>query len=292
MKLAIYSDLHTEHSAFEPPGDLDVDLIVLAGDIHTPGHTVPQWARRADRFGDRPIVYVPGNHEFYNSEMLLQSRRMREEGDRWGVHVLESRAVIVDGVRFLGCTLWTDFKLRFMQSDERLQPVPQICMWEASRNMLDYAAIRLQRHRPSGHGSIKPLLVPADTLALHHAQRSWLASELATPFDGPTVVVTHHAPSRQSLTPIYENDVVSAAFVSELPSSFFDVPVLWVHGHTHTSFDYELGHCRVICNPRGYRLHAAKGYENMRFDPYGIGVDIGCFPGGGCVGMSGNQVNA
>lgn len=75
MKLAIYSDLHVEHSLFVPPPALDADVIVLAGDIHAPGHNTPKWARRPGGFGERPVIYVPGNHEFYGSEYLAQQRR-------------------------------------------------------------------------------------------------------------------------------------------------------------------------------------------------------------------------
>jgi len=110
------------------------------------------------------------------------------------------------------------------------------------------------------------LLTPEDTLAFHRAQRQWLATKLAEPFVGPTVVVTHHAPHRQSLAARYADDWCSGAFVSELPEEFFKVPVLWVHGHTHTSFDYRVSNCRVLSNPRGY-LSASWPPENEQFDP-------------------------
>ena len=74
MKLVIYYDLHTEHLIFKPPTDLDADVIILAGEIHPPGHTTPKWARRDSVFSDRPVIYVAGNHEFYLSEYLSQKR--------------------------------------------------------------------------------------------------------------------------------------------------------------------------------------------------------------------------
>jgi hypothetical protein len=80
------------------------------------------------------------------------------------------------------------------------------------------------------------------------------------------VVLTHHGPHRLSLAPRFADHWVSTAFINELPAAFFDVPVLWVHGHTHTSFDYRIGGCRVLCNPRGYARSGAGAAENPRFD--------------------------
>lgn len=274
MKLAIYSDLHTEHSVFEAPDDLDADVIVLAGDIHTPGHTTPKWARRDSLFGDRPVVYVAGNHEFYEDECLAQKRMMQKESDRWGVHFLDARAVVIDGVRFIGCTLWTDFRLGIVQPDGSLRSDVERSMAESGRYMNDYACIKLRQPIGDRRNGMRRTLRPIDTLAFHERERRWLEEELARPFDGPTVVVTHHAPHRQSLAAEFEADWMSGAYVSELPASFFEVPVLWVHGHTHTSFDYRVGNCRVVCNPRGYPQRRHVGHENEAFDPKGLEIEV------------------
>ena len=110
---------------------------------------------------------------------------------------------------------------------------------------------------------------PKDALARHIAGKAWLEGMFAKPHDGPTVVVTHHCVSRRSVHDRWRNDVISAAFSSNLDalvgSSNAD---LWVHGHTHDSFDYRIGRTRVVCNPRGY------GSENQFFDPKLI-VEIG-----------------
>ena len=117
-------------------------------------------------------------------------------------------------------------------------------------------------------------LHPQDTLGLHRQHRDWLERCLAEPFDGPTVVVTHHGPHRGSLAPRFAADWVSTAYLSDLPPRFFDVPVLWIHGHTHASHDYAVGRCRVVCNPRGYQMPGTTGPENPRFDP-GLVVSVG-----------------
>ena len=93
------------------------------------------------------------------------------------------------------------------------------------------------------------------------------AAGLAEPFAGPTVVVAHHDPHRQSLAPRFATEWVSTAYLSALPASFLEVPVLWVHGHTHSSHDYRVGNCRVVCNPRGYQTAAMPLPENVAFKP-------------------------
>jgi hypothetical protein len=110
------------------------------------------------------------------------------------------------------------------------------------------------------------LLRAEDTLAMHWIDRDWLRRELRRPFDGPTVVVTHHAPASGSVAQQYAGDALTPAFVSQLPGEMFDVPVLWVHGHTHTPADYRCGSCRILSNPRGYRLQDGC-FENPSFKP-------------------------
>jgi hypothetical protein len=121
-------------------------------------------------------------------------------------------------------------------------------------------AMRQYRER-----EFRRLLRAEDTLAMHWVDRDWLRRELAEPFDGPTVVVTHHAPSSGSVAERYAADWLTPAFVSELPGDFFEQATLWVHGHTHSPFEYQRGRCRVMSNPRGYR-RADSSFENHRFE--------------------------
>jgi predicted phosphodiesterase len=111
------------------------------------------------------------------------------------------------------------------------------------------------------------------TLKIHWRQRHWLQAQLLQPWEGPTVVITHHAPSPASIAPAYRNDWLTPAFASELPAEMFEGVDLWVHGHTHTSFDYRIGSCRVVCNPRGYPLGPDRHAENPGFDP-GLVIEI------------------
>ncbi|MDM0085659.1 metallophosphoesterase [Variovorax sp. J31P179] len=284
MRLLILSDLHLEFGhPFVPPTD-GYDVAIIAGDIAVPAASASHWAKRASTFPcAKGVIYVLGNHEFYGGVVQSVASEMNQAARDSKVHALDCSEVVIYDVRFLGCTLWTDFALRI---DSHIGPYSHVprSLGTSRRRLSDYRVIRTEMSAQelvgaTGRYLLDPggerdhrLLTPEDTLAFHRAQRQWLATKLAEPFVGPTVVVTHHAPHRQSLAARYADDWCSGAFVSELPEEFFKVPVLWVHGHTHTSFDYRVGNCRVLSNPRGY-LSASQPPENEQFDP-ALVVDV------------------
>ncbi|MBT2321899.1 metallophosphoesterase [Variovorax paradoxus] len=278
MRLLILSDLHAEFETFEVQPDLDYDVAILAGDIVAPGRAVARWLRAPTRFGDKPVIHVAGNHEYYETVLSQELVNMRSEARDQGVHYLDCDQVVLAGVRFLGCTLWTDFRLRiddhgFAGQAVRLLSDRYRSMAECSRHLADYVAIRVEDpHTTNSMGTRR--LVPMDTLRLHRRHRSWLRARLEEPFGGPTVVVTHHAPHRGSLAPRFADDWASGGFVNEMRPEFFRVPRLWVHGHTHDSFDYEVEGCRIVCNPRGY-LNWHGEFENKAFNP---GLVVGVEP--------------
>lgn len=230
MKIHLLSDLHLEFQDWTPPAT-DADVVVLAGDIHL-GVRGVEWAKR---HFTQPVVYVPGNHEFYKHNLTTLPAKLREAAAGSVVRVLMDEAVVLDGVRFLGATLWTDFALDGCSPE---------AMRAAQQEMTDYQKIRIgtRYHRAR----------PVDTRAAHLASRSFLKASLAQPFDGPTVVVSHHAPSRLSVAEQYRGDVLSAAYASELDDLFGPGANLWLHGHMHHSCEYAQQATRVACNPRGY----------------------------------------
>ena len=268
MKLLILSDLHLEFGTFRVP-EVEVDAVILAGDVATSPAKAIRWAQRPTNFGDTPIILVPGNHEFYDGVMDTSLKDMHHAAGS-NAHALDSGEVVLNGVRFLGTSLWTDFALA-VETEAGPVSDPSRAMAYARWRMNDYKSIRVAENvaRSGVANSVKRRkrrLTPQDTAALHHVQRQWLADRLAEPFDGPTVVVTHHAPHRGSLLPKYARNWLSCAYVNELPDSFFEVPALWVHGHLHDSHDYRVGNTRVVCNPRGY----AESYPpelNAAFQP-------------------------
>ena len=244
MRLLVLADLHTEFAPFDPP-EVAADLVLLAGDIDV-GLAGIERARAA--FGDTPIVYVAGNHEFYRHSFPDLIDELRDAGSRLDVDFLENEVVVHEGVRFLGCTLWSDFEL-FGPGEDALR-----CMQAAGSRMTDYSLIRV----PPTYRQ----LTPADTRAAHRVSREFLEKELSAGFPGKTVVVTHSAPSRRSVPARFRDDPLSAAFASDLESlvrgSKADV---WVHGHTHHSVSYCLGATRVVSNQRGYPKEDPGAYD-------------------------------
>jgi len=272
MKVLILSDLHLEFAPFEPVPNLEFDVVVLAGDIHSPAKRAVQWA--ADRFRGKPVIYLLGNHEYFDSRLDTTLAEARRDAEDSNVHLLDGDELVVDGVRFLGATLWTDFALAIETPEGPVSDVRR-AMKMATNLLNDYALIRTvdeSAEPDTWRDKQGRKLQAADTLQIHQAQRAWLRDRLSEPFAGPTVVVTHHAPHRGSLAQRYADDWASGAFVTELPETFFDVPVLWVHGHTHQSFDYRVRSCRVVCNPRGY-VNWSGRIENKAFDP-GLVIDV------------------
>ena len=217
------------------------DVVVLAGDIST-GTRGVVWANATFSV---PVVYVLGNHEFYGHKLDRLVQQCMDAAAPH-VHVLERRSVEIDGVRFLGCTLWTDFRL--FGDAQRHHAMDQ-----AGQMMNDYRRIRLAR---DGFRRLKPV----DTLKEHEHSRRWLSDELAHGDLSRTVVVTHHAPHRGSLASRFRDDPVSAAYVSDLSECLGKVP-LWIHGHTHAFADYRVGETRVVCNPRGYAQEQVPGFS-------------------------------
>jgi predicted phosphodiesterase len=245
VKIRIHSDLHLEFLDWRPP-TVEADVVVLAGDIDKGARGV-EWARR--RFPDSPVIYVPGNHEFYGGELHAVLQVLHDAARRFDVQLLDATQLNIAGVRFLGATLWTDFALYGSTSSE-LRRV----MGEARLLMNDF---RLIRH---GEGM---LLSPERVREIHLEQLNWLKSRLDEPFEGPTVVVTHHLPHRASIRPGHEEVRLNAAFASDL-SYLVGPPIsLWIHGHTHDSCDYVVNGTRIVCNPRGYLPQE----PNPTFDP-------------------------
>lgn len=243
MKLHILSDLHLEFSTFQP-FKTDADVVILAGDIAKKSNGII-WAREA--FPDKEIIYVPGNHEFYGAQRTDTLTLMRIAADQCNVHLLDNDEVIINGVRFLGSTLWTDFSL--FGSDKK-----ESSMIHGKHDLQDFRLI---------HEGVM-LLTPARSIVLHEQSLAWLTAKLDTPFNGKTVVVTHHLPSEKSVVERFKQEWLSACFASELDYLFGKMD-LWVHGHTHDNLDYEANGTRVICNPRGYVTY--RGQENFNFNP-------------------------
>lgn len=247
MKLALYSDLHLSVQPLDVPAT-EADVVIVAGDVQRPAQGMA-WARQFAQ----PTLYVAGNHEFYGSDLVSTLAALRREAEGSRVRVLEQSEWQHDGVRFLGCTLWSDYRL-FDSSEQREEGLRK-----AQEFVRDFSRIGLSPDFPDR-------FTPAVSQLLFAQSVAWLESCFARPFDGPTVVVTHFAPTRASIAPQFAGSPLNACFVSDLEQRIERwQPALWLHGHVHHSCDYRVGATRIVANPRGY---APKGeVENPHFAP-------------------------
>ncbi|HVS78210.1 MAG TPA: metallophosphoesterase [Steroidobacteraceae bacterium] len=245
MRIRVLSDLHLEFQDWCPP-DVEADLVVLAGDIHSGARGV-EWARR--RFPFLPILYVPGNHEFYGRDMQDTLSDLQKAGRRFAVHVLDGRGVMIGGVRFLGATLWTDFALHGADARSLRR-----AMSDARYGMSDFSVIR--------HGA-RGIFQPEHARAMHLEQVCWIRERLTDDFRGPAVLVSHHLPHPRSIHRKYWGSTLNPSFASDLSHLMGPPIALWIHGHTHESCDYVEGGTRIVCNPRGYGPFEL----NAAFDP-------------------------
>lgn len=256
MKIRIVSDLHSEFEPFhfEPAGE---DLFIFAGDIGI-CWTGMHLANRTARALDIPVLYVSGNHEYYRNDHLELNhhtwedlpKRLSDEADHTSVvekgrtTYLEKQCVVYQGVRFIGGTLWTDMAY-FGES-----PLAEMAV---RQSMADYHCIWSKFNHPLTIDMVKER---------HRETLAFFKQKLAEPFDGPTVVISHHTPSQLSVPAEFKHEMLTAGYSSRLEEFILDTkPTLWVHGHTHTRFDYILGDTRVICNPRGYVPYESTGYD-------------------------------
>jgi predicted phosphodiesterase len=247
VKLHILSDLHLSTGALAPP-PTDADIVILAGDITRPREAVA-WAQGFAK----PVLYVLGNHEFYGGSIDGTREEMRRLCADSNVHLLDASEIVMGNVRFLGATLWTDFNLFDDAEANRKTKL------EARHLVRDFSRIKMQQ-------SAEAAFTPEDSSALFAQHAAWLDQRLRVAHPGPTVVITHHAPTRHSIHPRFEGSPLNPCFVSDAQHLMDGTRVqLWIHGHTHDSFDYVVNGTRVVCNPRGYAKNGV--IENARFDP-------------------------
>jgi predicted phosphodiesterase len=254
MKLHILSDVHNEFyraGSFsfnannkwcgEIP-ETDADIIILAGDIdaHTNGVS---WAIEQSKRLTKPILYIPGNHEFYNCDLPQTLKHMRRLSQNTEVSVMNNDEIIIQGVRFLGSILWTDYLA-----------CPTISQKDAMQGM----GLKLIDHRLIQYNN--ELFTPAHALKLHQSSLEWLAARLHEPFEGKTVVITHHGPSAACQHPSFPLGLISTGFHSNL-DDLVSLADLWVYGHTHACLDTEVNGVPLVSNQAGYPEEYVEGFD-------------------------------
>lgn len=257
MLIRILSDLHLEASpTYRPekhPSDKDTTLI-LAGDICEIERVALLngfLLEMSQQF--KNVLYVAGNHEYYNGHITSSAQKLEEYISYFdNVFFLDNKSIVLNGIKFIGTTLWTDI--------DKGNPLSKLVV---GKNMNDYYAIHIGNRN----------ITPDDTIKMFHENVKFLTSELESS-DGKTVVITHHAPSFMSIHEQYRNNELNGAYASDLSDLILKYsPDIMIHGHMHNGFDYMLGDTRIVCNPKGYPRSSRtvngkkiKRYENEIFD--------------------------
>jgi predicted phosphodiesterase len=275
MKVALVSDLHLEFAPLELTNTDGAQVLILAGDIMVAqdlhdfasddvnpgwGDSVPIRAQKAQMYRDflkrcseqfEHVLYVAGNHEFYNGKWDQTLTLLRQECEKFhNVHFMENDVFTLDDVTFVGGTLWTD-----MNGGDPL--TKQV----VAESMNDYRIIRVESRY---YGRLRP----DDAINRHIKTLQCIRETVDGDSTKKYFVVGHMAPSKLSTHPRYADDVqINGAYSSDLSEFILDRPQIaaWVHGHTHHEFDYTIGSTRIVANPRGY-----VGYErsSQDLDPY------------------------
>ena len=270
MQLKILSDLHMQAGfdtlEFKKFGiklnstDHQHQTLVLAGDELTWGRQYRSWmANVAHLF--KHVVVVPGNHFYYGQDI----KQVKMGVESWNavecpsnVHLLDNRSIVLDGVHFVGSTLWTDMK--------KNDPLVKLAV---EQGLNDFRYI----HNGGGMAGDQ-YLTAAATVEFHQTALAFIEKAVSEFQDMPTVILTHHMPSLQSVHEMYrslDNSGLNHGFASDLDDFIYKLsPDYWIHGHTHSSCSYRMGQTKVICNPAGIYMpdhFAGLGFENPDFDP-------------------------
>ena len=229
MRAQLQSDWHTEFYYGNAMGMLkklvfvpDLDFLLLAGDIVVPAHQPKAEMRTIFEFAAakaRHVLLTFGNHEYYSSSKGTEVEARIRDVLPDNVHLLENSDVTIEGKHFYGGTMWFP--------DDPLNQIyeKQLNDFNLIGDIHDWVYDKNDEFRANGNALIRP----------------------------DTVVLSHHLPSDRSTHKMYAGSPLNRFFVSDETLLILDkMPRLWVHGHTHLTCDYTLGHTRVVCNPHGY----------------------------------------
>lgn len=241
MKIQIISDLHHEFGSTDLYFD-NADVVVFAGDVHL-GTKGIEWIKA--KIPNKPVIYILGNHEYYKGSYPKTLHKIIETAKDSTIFVLENSFVDIDGIRFHGTTLWTDFSIFG-------NPMQYGMICQSKMN--DYRLIR----RDPSYSKMRTV----DIFKIHQFSKLWLQESLENAVGLKNIVVTHHAPSIQSVPDHYKEDPITSAYASDLEGFILEhQPLYWIHGHIHTPSRYPIGTTEVICNPHGYIDERYNGYD-------------------------------
>jgi len=233
MKIGIISDIHYEFGECELHWSEPMDVLVVAGDVATKPSIVALNLAVIQKMVQVPVVFVLGNHEYYGGTLPGSTFEYASKLHNLpNIHMLDRKEWVYGDVRFLGATLWSDLS----------NPMDAM---NARAGISDYHTI----NNAEGY-----LLTPEDTTNEWHKANKYLTEQLHNhTFDGKTVVVTHHAPSRVTTPDQFRGNRLQPAFSSRMDDLIRETePDLWVYGHDHHTAEHRIGNTRLVSCQAGY----------------------------------------
>jgi hypothetical protein len=282
MKIAVCSDLHLEFGPIELKNPGGVEVLILSGDIFVERDLMDRDPtgildfRKSNMIHEffetccnsfPHVVYVAGNHEHYHGDFATTLKEIKRKLKYLpNLQILDKEIWdYKDEYRFVGGTLWTD-----MNKEDGLT------LYQIKSRMNDFRLVRNSdrvvnfKDQEGKFHTRESRFCPEDAVEDHKKMLDYIKLMYEeTPPWMTMIVVGHHAPSRASTHPRYAGEtLMNGGYSSELSEFILDRPgiKLWTHGHTHEDFDYMIGDCRIVCNPRGYI-----GYEG-RADSFELKV--------------------
>ena len=268
MKIAVVSDIHLEFGDLDFENTKGAEVLILSGDICVANDLdhnnivsdVTYRSTRYHNFFERccerfpHVIYVLGNHEHYHGDYADTLEHMRSVlAHLPNLYIMEKESRVIGDTTFVAGTLWTDMN----QEDPHT-------LAHMRGYMNDFRIIsdsRAEVNFKDQDGKFRTRVgkwTPEASVVDHKAMKGVIRETVEADPRARYVVVGHHAPSRLSTKPRYQKDVVvNGGYSSSLDEFILDHPQikLWTHGHTHDVFDYMIGSCRIVCNPRGYAGH-------------------------------------
>jgi len=279
MKIAITSDIHLEFGDWYPVNPEGADVLILSGDIMVASDLYG--THKTDRFLDfldnckkeyKHVIFIMGNHEHYNGDFAESHKLLGGACAERNIHFLDKACVRIDDVTFIGGTLWTD-----MNKEDSLT------LYHIKSMMNDFRIIRNSNrvvNFKDDEGRFHERVAkfsPEDAVDDHKKMLGYIKTVIENDPTAKYVVVGHHAPSKLSIKPMYENDtLMNGGYSSDLSEFILDRPQikLWTHGHTHHEFDYMIGNTRIVCNPRGYVGYERHDDKNEPYLPKVVSIDM------------------
>jgi predicted phosphodiesterase len=243
MRIQVISDIHAEFHQdsgkqfvteyLRPKG---VDVLVLAGDAGVGRSLGYSLKLLSKHYANAVVLYVPGNHDFYNSGFIHVLRELRMlESSIDNLFVLNNKMMNINGINFVGSPMWFKQKKNYKKYTDMINDFSLITNFEDKVFKENKKALKFLR---------------------------WHVNS-------DSVVITHHVPTPKSTPDRYVGDPINMFFTCDMEELIRErKPKLWVHGHTHDSFNYMLGKTHIVCNPLGYvgRQVNAEFIPNMMID--------------------------